>query len=222
MYIVNSIARFMQDGGFFMYPILMVLALGFAIAVERFLYLSYTKKSNVKTWTQMLPLIEKGRFGEATTSAAASNAAVGKILAYGLSRLKSTQRRDDIETAMEEGLMEIVPRLEKRTHYLATFANISTLLGLLGTVTGLIQAFAAVANADPAQKAELLSASISVAMNCTAFGLGAAIPMMLMYSFLQSKTTELVDSLEMVSVKFLNMLKENAPQRQTGQAGNSA
>ena len=105
--------------------------------------------------------------------------------------------------------MEIVPRLGKRTHYLATFANISTLLGLLGTVTGLIEAFAAVANADPAQKAELLSASISVAMNCTAFGLGAAIPMMLFYSFLQSKTTELVDSLEMVSVKFLNMLQEH-------------
>jgi biopolymer transport protein ExbB len=222
MYIVNSIVRFMQDGGFFMYPILLILALGFAIAIERFLYLSNTKRSNVQTWTQMLPLIEKGRFSEATTAASSSSAAVGKILAYGLSRLKSTRQRDDIETAMEEGLMEIVPRLEKRTHYLATFANISTLLGLLGTVTGLIQAFAAVASADPAQKAELLSASISVAMNCTAFGLGAAIPMMLMYSFLQSKTTELVDSLEMVSVKFLNMLQENAPQQQTSQDGSSA
>jgi biopolymer transport protein ExbB/TolQ len=144
-------------------------------------------------------------------AATASNAAVGRILAYGLSRLSSTRRRTDIEMAMEEGLMEIIPRLEKRTHYLATFANISTLLGLLGTVTGLIEAFAAVANADPAQKAELLSASISVAMNCTAFGLGAAIPMMLIYSFLQSKTTELVDSLEMVSVKFLNLLQEQSP-----------
>jgi biopolymer transport protein ExbB/TolQ len=137
-----------------------------------------------------------------------SNSAIGRILVYGLERAKSARRRDDIETAMEEGLMEVMPRLEKRTHYLATFANISTLLGLLGTVSGLIDAFAAVANADPATKAELLSASISEAMNCTAFGLGAAIPMMLIYSFLQSKTTELVDSIEMVSVKFLNMLPE--------------
>lgn len=212
MHMLNSFVRFMQEGGFFMYPILLVLALGLAIAMERFLYLNNTKKSNLKIWDQMLPLIQKGRLNEATAAASASSTAVGKILTYGLSRLTSSRQRADVETAMEEGLMEIVPRLEKRTHYLATFANISTLLGLLGTVTGLIQAFAAVANADPAQKAELLSASISVAMNCTAFGLGAAIPMMLIYSFLQSKTSELVDSLEMVSVKFLNMLHEHSTQ----------
>jgi biopolymer transport protein ExbB len=222
MHIVNSIVGFMQEGGFFMYPILLVLALGLAIAIERFLYLSSTRSSNIRTWKQMLPLIENGKFGEAMTTAADSSAAVGKILSYGLSRLKSSRQRDAIETAMEEGLMEIVPRLEKRTHYLATFANISTLLGLLGTVTGLIEAFAAVANADPAQKAELLSASISVAMNCTAFGLGAAIPLMLIYSFLQSKTTELVDSLEMVSVKFLNMLQEQAAQQQPRKDGSTA
>lgn len=222
MHIINSFVAFMQEGGFFMYPILLVLALGLAIGIERFLYLRNTKISNLKTWKKMLPLIEKGRFSEAMTAAADSSAAVGKILAYGLSRLKSSQRRSDIETAMEEGLMEIVPRLEKRTHYLATFANISTLLGLLGTVTGLIEAFAAVSHADPAQKAELLSASISIAMNCTAFGLGSAIPMMLMYSFLQSKTTELVDSLEMVSVKFLNMIPEHSRHADPRKDGNNA
>ena len=210
MHMIKSFVGFMQEGGFFMYPILLVLTVGLSISLERFLYLTNTKKANLKTWNQMLPLIEQGRFNEAMGAASASDAAVGKILAYGLSRLAATRRRSDIETAMEEGLMETIPRLEKRTHYLATFANISTLLGLLGTVTGLIEAFAAVANADPAQKAELLSASISVAMNCTAFGLGAAIPMMLIYSFLQSKTTELVDSLEMVAVKFLNLLQEQA------------
>ena len=104
--------------------------------------------------------------------------------------------------------METVPRLEKRTHYLATFANIATLLGLLGTIMGLIQAFTAVANANPAEKADMLSASISVAMNTTAFGLMAAIPLLLIYTVLQTKTTELVDSLEMASVKFLNILTE--------------
>ena len=209
MQIVNSVVGFMQEGGFFMYPILLVLALGLAIAVERFLYLSSTRSSNIKAWRKMLPLIEKGRFGEAMTFAADSSAAVGKILAYGLSRLKSSRNRDAIETAMEEGLMEFVPRLEKRTHYLATFANISTLLGLLGTVTGLIEAFAAVANADPAQKAELLSSSISVAMNTTALGLIVAIPLLLFYSFLQTKTTQVVDSLEMAAVKFLNIIGEH-------------
>ena len=212
MDIYHTLARFMQEGGFFMYPILLVLALGVAIAVERFFYLRNVKKSNVQVWNRVLPLIQNGQYREAMSAANESDAAVSKILSYGLSRLNAARRRDDIETAMEEGLMEQIPRLEKRTHYLATFANIATLLGLLGTVTGLIDAFAAVANADPAQKAELLSASISVAMNCTAFGLGAAIPMMLIYSFLQSKTTELVDSLEMVAVKFLNLLQEQIPQ----------
>jgi len=205
----QTIVRFVQEGGFFMYPIVLVLALGLAIAVERFIYLNNTRRSNIKTWDHMLPLIEKGSFSEAMNAAKDSTDAVGKILAYGLSRLNTSRRRTDVETAMEEGLMEMVPRLEKRTHYLATFANIATLLGLLGTIIGLIQAFTAVANADPAQKAELLSSSISVAMNTTALGLIVAIPLLLFYSFLQTKTTELVDSLEMAAVKFLNIIGEH-------------
>ncbi len=204
----HTIVRFLQEGGVFIYPIMIVLALGLAIAMERFLYLSSTKSANVKVWDTLMPLIQAGKYQDAMTTAADSRAAVGKILAYGLSRLKSMKRRDDIEVAMEEGLMEMVPRLEKRTHYLATFANIATLLGLLGTIIGLIQAFTAVAAADPAQKAELLSQSISVAMNTTALGLMVAIPLLLLYSYLQTKTTELVDSLEMAAVKFLNMIGE--------------
>ena len=86
--------------------------------------------------------------------------------------------------AMEESLMEVMPRLEKRTHYLATFANLATLLGLLGTIIGLIRAFTAVSAANPAEKADLLSASISVAMNTTAFGLMVAIPLLLIHAVL--------------------------------------
>ncbi|MDH3948380.1 MAG: MotA/TolQ/ExbB proton channel family protein, partial [Gammaproteobacteria bacterium] len=121
-------------------------------------------------------------------------------------RMKSASNRDDIETAMEETMMEAIPRLEKRTHYLAMFANIATLLGLLGTIIGLIEAFTAVSKVDPAQKAEILSSSISVAMNTTAFGLMVAIPMIFIYTVLQTKTTEIVDSLEMATVKFVNLM----------------
>lgn len=106
--------------------------------------------------------------------------------------------------------MEAVPNLEKRTPYLATFANIATLLGLLGTIIGLIEAFTAVSNANPSEKADMLSASISVAMNTTAFGLMVAIPLLLIYAVLQTKTTQLVDSLEMASVKFLNILTDRS------------
>ena len=105
-------------------------------------------------------------------------------------------------------MMETIPRLEKRTHYLAMFANIATLLGLLGTIIGLIKAFTAVAQVDPSMKAEILSTSISVAMNTTAFGLIVAIPLIFIYTVLQTKTTEIVDSLEMATVKFANLIMQ--------------
>lgn len=204
----NAMVKFFQEGGVFMYPIMLVFALGAAIAIERYIYLSVAKRTNRGMWEKLTPLVKANNFDQAMALSSRSKSEVGKIMSYGLSRLRMTKRRDDIEIAMEEGLMEVIPRLEKRTHYLATFANIATLLGLLGTIIGLIQAFTAVANANPADKADLLSASISVAMNTTAFGLMAAIPLLLMFTVLQTKTTELVDSMEMATVKFLNVITE--------------
>ncbi len=204
----QAIVQFFQTGGLFMYPIVLVLALGVAIAVERYVYLTLSRNTNRKLWNALQPLLRQGDFKRAAAILGKSSAAIGKVLHYGLSRTTSARRRDDIGTAMEEGLMEVIPQLEKRTHYLATFANIATLLGLLGTIIGLIQAFTAVSAANPAEKADMLSASISVAMNTTAFGLIVAIPLLLMHTVLQTKTVELVDSLEMASVKFLNMVTE--------------
>lgn len=201
-----TIVRFFQEGGIFMYPIALVLAVGMAVAIERYLYLSREKFTNRRMWEQLAPILQGGKYQQASAATGKSNVAIAKILNYGLGRLRSARRREDIEMAMDEGLMEVVPRLERRTHYLAAFANIATLLGLLGTIIGLIQAFTAVAHASPAEKAELLSSSISVAMNTTAFGLIVAIPLLLVHSVLQSKTSQIVDSLEMAAVKFLNMV----------------
>ena len=204
----NLIVRFFQGGGDFMYPIAVVLVLGAAIALERYVYLTITAARNRMTWNEIVPLLAQGNFRQVMQVTSKSTTLIGHILDYGLARVQSARRRDDIEKAMEESMMEVVPRLEKRTHYIATFANLATLLGLLGTVMGLIRAFAAVATIDPAQKANLLSASISVAMNCTAFGLMTAVPLLLIHAVLQTKTTELIDSLEMASVKFLNSITE--------------
>ena len=209
MDIYSTIVGFFQSGGLFMYPIVVILALGLAIAVERYIYLSMAKTSNQRVWKKIMPLLQEGKLQQAVSVIDKSKAAISRILAYGLSRARHSRRRDDVEIAMEEGLMESVPNLEKRTPYLATFANIATLLGLLGTIIGLIQAFTAVSNANPAEKADMLSASISVAMNTTAFGLMVAIPLLLVYAVLQTKTTQLVDSLEMASVKFLNILTDH-------------
>ena len=212
--VIETSIKFIQDGGFFMYPILIVLALGLALSLERIIYLQATKAKNQKTWKDVYPLIAKGQFRQALDVVSNSNTGMAKVIGYGLERAKSAKRHDDIELAMEEGLMEIIPRLETRTPYIATFANIATLLGLLGTILGLISAFTAVASADPAPKADLLSASSSVAMNTTAFGLLAAIPMLLAFAFINSMTGKLVDSMEMASVKFVNVFRQVSAQQE--------
>jgi biopolymer transport protein ExbB/TolQ len=204
----SMVVRFFQEGGVFMWPIVIVLALGLGVAIERWIFLTMTTTNNKLLWNKVTPFLKSGNFAGAMQVTTKSKAAIAQIMTYGLNRVRSARRREDIEQAMEESLMEVLPRLEKRTHYLSTFANLATLLGLLGTIIGLISAFTAVSNANPAEKADLLSASISVAMNTTAFGLIVAIPLLLIHMLLQAKTTEIIDSLEMASVKFLNSITE--------------
>jgi len=204
----NTVMRFFQNGGSFMYPIAVVLFIGLAVVVERWVFLTFAKNANRKAFDKILPLIKKQDYKAVMAQAKNADAPIARILASGVARMAQSPRRDDIELAMEEGILEAVPRLEKRTPYLATLANIATLLGLLGTIIGLIAAFTAVANADPTEKATLLSQSISVAMNTTAFGLISAIPLLLFHAMLQTKTTEIIDSLEMAGVKCLNIMSQ--------------
>ena len=206
MEFLNTILRFFQNGGPFMYPIALVLFIGLAITIERWLVLSVARSSNRKAFDHILPMLKRHDYNSVIKYGNSSSTPVARILAAGMARMGDARRREDIEYAMEEGVLESLPRLEKRTSYLAMLANISTLLGLLGTIIGLIAAFTAVANADPTEKATLLSQSISLAMNTTAFGLIAAIPLLLFHSLLTTKTTEIVDSLEMAGVKCINML----------------
>jgi len=214
---LDTLIRFFQSGGPFMYPILLVLAIGLTITIERYIYLTAAKSKNRRVLAKIMPMLQKGEMNSVIKFTQDSNATVSKILAQGLANFKSARRRDDIEASMEESIMEAIPRLEKRTHYLAMFANIATLLGLLGTIIGLIKAFTAVAQVDPSMKAEILSTSISVAMNTTAFGLIVAIPLLIFYTLLQTKTTEIIDSLEMATVRFVNQLSKF---KTVGQQGN--
>ncbi|MEJ2699302.1 MAG: MotA/TolQ/ExbB proton channel family protein [Desulfuromonadales bacterium] len=210
---IYSAVAFFQKGGLFMYPILLVFAVGMAIAVERWLHLGRIRSENRKAWEEVHPVLAEGEFDRARELVNEDQSTISQMLSMGLARQGAVRRRADSEIAMEESMMEIIPQLEKRTPYLALLSNIATLLGLLGTIMGLIQAFTAVANANPAEKADLLSASISVAMNTTAFGLIVAIPLMLIHARLTSTTGEIVDSLEMASVKALNSIS-NSSKRQ--------
>jgi biopolymer transport protein ExbB len=203
----QMVVKFFQDCGLFIYPSLLIMALGLAIAIERFIFLNRARSENRKVWSQVLPMLQNAQFKEVHGVTSKSDAAIGKIVNYGLTRMQSPGRREDLDAAMEEGMMEIVPRLEKRTHYIATFANVITLVGLLGTIIGLIKGFTAVAAVNPAEKAELLSASISIAMNNTAFALMVAIPFLLIHAFLQAKTSEIVDGLEAAKISFLNLVQ---------------
>ena len=215
---LSTAIKFFQDCGLFIYPSILIMALGVTIAIERFVFLSKARSQNRKVWAQLLPMLQKGQFKDVQGVTANSDAAIGKIVNNGLQRMGSPGRREDIDAAMEEGMMEIVPRLEKRTHYIATFANVITLVGLLGTIIGLIKGFTAVAQVNPAEKAELLSASISIAMNNTAFALMVAIPFLLIHSFLQAKTSEIVDGLEAAKISFLNLVQRIRAE-QAGSAG---
>lgn len=226
---IEPIAGFFQSGGLFMIPIAIILLIGLVVAVERWLYLTAQKHINRKDFRQILERLHKKDLKGALNYARDSGSAMATMLGAGMLRLARRQSREDIEYAMEEGLLEIMPRLEKRTQYLATLANVATLLGLLGTIIGLIDAFTAVGEAGNAgNRAEMLSSSISLAMNTTAFGLMSAIPLLLIHAMLQTKTNEIVDSFEMAGIKVLNLISDNhvnagpAPAARNAQPGAAA
>jgi len=213
MNIFYTIAEFFTKGGAFMIPILIVGAAATAIVVERYITLTRQIVSNRRAWQQVEPAITDGDFEKARDITAKDSTPMSRLLAVGLARQGAVRRLDDVEKAMRATMLEIMPQLEKRTHYLATFANLATLLGLLGTVSGLIHAFTAVATANPAEKANLLAASISEAMNCTAFGLMVAVPILFVHSFLQTKTIELITSLETAAGKYMTLVADRQSAR---------
>jgi biopolymer transport protein ExbB len=200
------IVKFFTAGGAFMFPILLVVAIAVAITIERYVTLAKMSARNRRTWSLVEPALTSGDFDKARELTSKDDSPIARVLSMGLALQGAVRRRDDVEKVLQESMMEIVPQLEKRTHYLATAANVATLLGLLGTVAGLIHAFSAVATVNPAEKANLLSASISEAMNCTAFGLMTAVPILVVHAFLQSKTQGLSDGLETAAIRFLNAL----------------
>ena len=144
---IYSIVGFFVTGGPFMYPILFVFAVGSAIAIERFVTLTTVTAKNQSAWSKVQPALMNGDFEQAREMTTNDDSTISQLLSMGLARQGAVRRREDIEIAMEEGMMEIIPQLEKRTPYVGLASSIATLLGLLGTIMGLIQAFTAVANA---------------------------------------------------------------------------
>jgi len=134
----------------------------------------------------------------------AGKAALPKVIKSGLQR--ASRSEDQIQNAIDASSLEVIPKLERRLTYLALIANIATLFGLLGTITGLIRSFGAIALADPAQRQAILGNGISEAMNATAFGLVTAIFSMVAHSILTNKATRIVEEIDEFGVKLLDLL----------------
>ena len=210
MEVIIGIIGFFKAGGLFMFPIMLILAIGTAIIIERYKFIKKSWTDGSALWNRLEESIKANRLEDAIKECSLSEAALPKVLSAGLEKAKAVKlkanSREELENHLEEAMLEVMPELERRTHYLPTLANVSTLLGLLGTIIGLIQSFQSLAVADPSQKAFLLAQGVSVAMNTTAFGLIVAIPIMLCYSYIQSRTIKIVDTLDAYSIKLVNLL----------------
>lgn len=192
-----SIVQRFHEGGIFMYVILVLGIATLAIMIDRALALYVKLKTTPQDFrNQVLDFVRRGDLrGAATFANGFSNTALGRIAGLGLGIRVSHGGEEEIQSRMDEQLAKEIHLVDRRVGFLATFGNIATLLGLLGTISGMIQSFAAVANANPADRATLLSKGISEAMNCTAFGLIVAIPALLAYALFQNKIDHLVTEL---------------------------
>jgi biopolymer transport protein ExbB/TolQ len=203
---LGEMAAFYTNGGFFMHPIALVSVFGVAIIIERFIFLFFKYNINANQFmAQIQKLVMANNIDRAIKLCnAAPSAALPKVIKAGLTR--ANKGEIEISNAVEEATLEVIPNITKRTPTLQSIANIATLLGLLGTIYGLIQAFAAVANAPPDQKTQFLTQAISIAMNTTAFGLMVAIPTLIGYVFLNNVTKKIIDEIDQYSVKLQNLL----------------
>jgi biopolymer transport protein ExbB/TolQ len=189
-----------------MYIIAFTSIIGLGIIVERFVFLFFKYNINANAFMgQIQKLVMANNIDRAIKLCnAAPNAALPKVIKAGLTRANKGEL--EISNAIEEATLEVVPIVQKRTPTLGGVANVATLLGLLGTIVGLIQAFAALESAAPDARAAALAKGISVAMNTTAFGLIVAIPCMSAQMFLQAVTTKILNEIDQYSVKLENLL----------------
>jgi biopolymer transport protein ExbB len=204
---LHVVARFFREGGFWMYPIAFVSTLGIAVAIERLIYFYIHCRLNAKALlTQITKLVKNGEAEQARKICATIKAPLAIILEAALWHFIQQESDQEIQNAVDEVGLRELPRLQCRTHYLSLFANIATLMGLLGTIFGLQQSFGALAAVDPSQKAVVLAKGIAIAMNTTALGLMVAVPCMVMFSILGAKANNLIEEIDESSVRLLNFL----------------
>lgn len=203
---MDAIAKAMSEGGIWMYIILATSIVGLGIMIERFVMLFFKYNINANAFmAQIQKLVMANSIDKAIKLCnAAPSAALARVIKAGLTR--ANKGSDEIQNAVEEATLEVIPYIQRRTNALAAIANIATLMGLLGTIIGMIGAFADLAEVAPDKRQEALGKNISLAMNTTAFGLIVAIPCMLAHVVLAGVTKKIIDEIDLYSVKLENLL----------------
>lgn len=205
-----SLGRAFTSGdAFWMWAILIAQIVSVAIMLERSLALFVNRKDNQKELSKLLAEdIRAGQLEKALRRSLqlSEKDPLRTVASAGIQAAMDLGGKEEIQLKMDEILLEETSRVEKRIGFLAMFANVATLMGLLGTITGLIHSFAAIANANPAEKATVLSQGISLAMNTTAYGLIVAVPALIMYAVLQNRATRLTDDLNKAALNLFIQL----------------
>lgn len=203
---MESLVLAFQKGGDWMIPIAVALAISLAFSIERFfrLYFQYSVNGPSFMFEIQKLILGNDLDGAIRFCNGAGTAAVPRVIKAGLSR--AARSEEQIQNAIDAASLEMIPKLERRIPYLALIANLATLLGLLGTISGLIKSFEAVAQADPAQRQAILGAGIAEAMNCTAFGLFTAIFTMIAHSILSAKANRVIEDIDEFGVKLQDLL----------------
>lgn len=202
------IAKAFDKGGANMYVILATSVFMFGVIIERLVVLYFQSNVDKESFTRVLTkYILVGDLRNALKLCSISKFPLAKVLQAGLQKAKESDAA--VQAAMDESALREMPRIEKRVGFLAVIGNVGVLMGLLGTIFGLIHSFSAVATADAASKATELASGISEAMYNTAFGLAVAITASLAYAFFQAKSQQLVDDINEVTVATLNLITAN-------------
>ena len=204
-----------EDAWVFMYAIALFASLAMAIGIERFYYIMIRSNINAdKFMAEIRKLVAGGNMDRAIALCdRGKQKALPFVVLRGLKRAIESDALDfrAIQNAVDEGTLEVIPKLQERTNYLSMFANVATLTGLMGTIFGLILAFNAVGGEGipEADKTRFLAAGISAAMNTTIFGLMVAIPSLIVYTFLTNATTKIIDEMDEHLVKLINLITGN-------------
>ena len=202
---LNNLLEYYRSGGGIMHFILVVAVIGLAVFLERFYTIVIRSKINGREFIErVIQLVRAGKIEDAIKLCSQSKAVLPDM---GLLILRSRSRDEaDLQNVSDAAALSVLPRLTRRLHYLPMLANVATLIGLLGTIFGLREAFSGVSAAEAAERSQRLAAGIAIALNATGFGLLVAVPLSVAHAYLVSQAESIIEQVDEFQVRLINAL----------------